>query len=119
MSREIGVRGAEILTAAAIFAVLSWARRAGERVVVGEPHARWPASLLIEKTEEWIEAVGGWIWRCLLCFVKFIKKTSNLDRIVEVGFGFPGPNPQAAFPLPRHAHSCTLHTLQRYGVRLV
>jgi hypothetical protein len=84
MSREIGVRGAEILPAAAparararvrrrrrrrgggadaaaIFAVLSWARRAGERVVVGEPHARWPASLLIEKTEEWTEAAGGWI----------------------------------------------------------
>ena len=83
MSREMGVRGPEILPAvaparararvrrrrrrgggdaAAIFAVLPWARRGGERVVVGEPHARWPASLsCLEKTEEWIDVVDGFV----------------------------------------------------------
>ena len=72
MSREMGVRGAEILPAVAPARARARVRRRGcgghlrrasvERVVVGEPHARWPASLsCVEKTEEWIDAVDGFV----------------------------------------------------------
>jgi hypothetical protein len=85
MSREIGVRGAEILPAAAparagarvrrqrrrrgyaadIFSVLPWAGWGGERVVAGEPLAGWslrfvpalPVFTLRRQRQEWMDFV--------------------------------------------------------------
>lgn len=104
MSREIGVRGAEILPAAAparagarvrrqrrrrgyaadIFSVLPWAGWGGKRVVAGEPR-RWlvpslrarPACLYVEKTEARVDGF------CQILNSK--RNASNVDRIVGIG----------------------------------